>query len=146
MKKTELRTMIRNIVREEVAMAINEVITELKQPIQQVSKPKPKVVEGKEPYKKYSKNAVLNDILNETAQGEEWKTLGDEKFTTDRMGDIMNKSYGDMMTSKPSADQMIISSGGDPNSANDTIKNVLNRDYSGVVKAMAKNSQQKGNR
>ena len=31
-KKTNMRTVIRQIVREEVAMAIQEVITELKQP------------------------------------------------------------------------------------------------------------------
>ena len=30
--KTKLKTMIRQMVREEVAMAINEVVTELKQP------------------------------------------------------------------------------------------------------------------
>ena len=30
-KKTNMRTVIRKIVREEVAMAINEVVTELKQ-------------------------------------------------------------------------------------------------------------------
>ena len=41
-KKTNVRQVIRQIVREEVAMAINEVITELKKPTQQVSQPKPK--------------------------------------------------------------------------------------------------------
>ena len=39
-KKTNIRTVIRKIVREEVAMAIGEVITELKQPTQ--SQPQPK--------------------------------------------------------------------------------------------------------
>ena len=33
-KKTNIKTVIRNIVREEVALAIHEVITELKQPPQ----------------------------------------------------------------------------------------------------------------
>ena len=44
-KKTNIRTLIRTIVREEVAMAIHEVITELKQPSlssKKLSKPKPK--------------------------------------------------------------------------------------------------------
>ena len=40
--KNKLNGMIRSIVREEVAMAIKEVITELKQPTQQVSISKPK--------------------------------------------------------------------------------------------------------
>ena len=45
MKKSDFKLMIRKMVREEVAMAIQEVITELKQPTQQVSKPKPKVLD-----------------------------------------------------------------------------------------------------
>ena len=40
-KKTNVKTIIRQIVREEVAMAIQEVITELKQP--SLSSPKQKV-------------------------------------------------------------------------------------------------------
>ena len=39
-KKKNIKTIIRQIVREEVAMAIQEVITELKQPIE--SQPQPK--------------------------------------------------------------------------------------------------------
>ena len=43
MKKSDLKLIIRKIVREEVAMAIQEVITELKQPTQQqISQPKVK--------------------------------------------------------------------------------------------------------
>ena len=80
-KKVSIKTMIRKIVREEVAMAIDEVITELKQPSlssQQVSQPQPKkkVVEKKD----YSNNSVLNDVLNETAASDEWKTMGGETY------------------------------------------------------------------
>ena len=57
-KKTNIRTLIRTIVREEVAMAIHEVITELKQPSlssKKLSKPKPKkkIVEKKTFSKKF---------------------------------------------------------------------------------------------
>ena len=45
-KKTNIRTVIRKIVREEVAMAIGEVITELKQPTQSHPQPK-KIIEKK---------------------------------------------------------------------------------------------------
>ena len=61
-----LDLVIRQIVREEVAMAIGEVVNELKQPSlsssPQFSKPKPKkkIVEKKQ----YSSNSVLNEILN----------------------------------------------------------------------------------
>jgi len=41
-KKTNIKTIIRQIVREEVAMAIGEVITELKQPTQSQPKPQKK--------------------------------------------------------------------------------------------------------
>ena len=48
-KKMNVKTLIRQIVREEVAMAIREVITELKKPTQKISKPKPqkKIIEKK---------------------------------------------------------------------------------------------------
>ena len=87
-KKTNIRTMIRQIVREEVAMAINEVITELKQPTQQVSQPKPKkkIVEKKQ----YVKNSILNEVMNETAASDEWKTMGEGTFDSNRMSEIMN--------------------------------------------------------
>ena len=57
MKKSKLSLLIRQIVREEVAMAIQEVITELKQPVQQVSKPKTKkkIVEKKT----FTSNSIL---------------------------------------------------------------------------------------
>ena len=59
-KKPNIKTIIRQIVREEVAMAIGEVITELKQPIE--SKPKSKKIVEK---KQYTNNNVLNDVLIE---------------------------------------------------------------------------------
>ena len=77
---------IRQIVREEVAMAIQEVITELKQPIE--SKPQPeKIIEKKS----YTNNSILNDVLNETAQDGDWKTLGGSKFTSERMNELVFK-------------------------------------------------------
>ena len=139
MKKSELRTMIREIVREEVALTMKEVIKEIvgggsgdKQQI----KPKPKP-------KHYSKNKVLNDVLNETAMngtGEEWETLGGTKYTSDRMNEIMGNSYADMMNGdkKPDADTVVRSMGGNPDAVGDVLKNALTRDYSDLMKAMDK--------
>ena len=90
-KKTNMRQVIRQIVREEVAMAIKEVITELKQPTQP-TKPVEK--------KSYTNNSVLNDVLNETAQDGEWKTLGGSEFTSDRMNELIGRQYGDMVTNQ----------------------------------------------
>ena len=94
-KKTNIKTIIRKIVREEVAMAIGEVITELKQPTQSQPQPK-KIVEKKQ----YTENSVLNDVLNETAQGEEWKTMGGGKFDSSRMNELVGGQYGDMMNNQ----------------------------------------------
>ena len=57
-KKPNIKTIIRQIVREEVAMAIKEVITELKQPTQ--SKPQPKKIVEK---KSFTNNSVSNTDL-----------------------------------------------------------------------------------
>ena len=131
-KKTNIRTMIRQIVREEVAMAIKEVITELKQPTQQVSqqKPKKKIIEKQS----FSKNSILNDVLNETAQGEEWKTMGGETYGSSNMKEILGKSYGDMMSddSDLSNGHLAASMGVDPNNAPD----FLTKDYRKVMKAI----------
>ncbi len=139
MKKSELKMMIRQIVREEVALTMKEVIKEIigggdKQQIKPKSKPKPKY---------YSKNKVLNDVLNETAMGgneENWETLGGTTYTSDRMNEIMGNSYGDMMNGnqKPNADTVVKSMGGNPDAVGDTLKNALTRDYSELVKAMGK--------
>ena len=142
-KKTNIRTIIRQIVREEVAMAIQEVITELKQPTQQVSQPIPKkkIVEKKQ----YSNNSILNDVLNETAADDEWKTMGGGTYTTNDMGNVLKNQYGDLMSNKEGVnpDAMIASMGTNPNSVPDSLKDkMFNKDYSKVLKAMDEKSKQ----
>ena len=134
-KKTNIRTMIRKIVREEVAMAIQEVITELKQPTQQVSKSKPKkkIVEKAN----YTNNSVLNDVLNETAMGDEWKTMGNGKFDSNKMNDVMSSQYGDLMNDD-GGDAMVASMGVDPNTVDDSVKNIFTKDYRSLMKAVDK--------
>ena len=119
-KKTNMRTVIRQIVREEVAMAIKEVITELKQPTQPTQPIKP-IQE-----KHYSKNKVLNDVLNETAQGGDWKTLGGKEFTSDRMNELMGEQYGDMMNNNSNI----------PVSVDGQQPDFLKKDYSDLMKAI----------
>ena len=128
-KKTNIRTVIRKIVREEVAMAIGEVITELKQPTQ--SQPQPKKIVEK---KSYTENSVLNDVLNETAQSEEWKTLGGEKFDSSRMNELVGRQYGDMMNGT----QQVPSS--------DPMSQFLNKDYSEVLEKSIEKSNRKHGR
>ena len=126
-KKTNIKTIIRQIVREEVAMAINEVITELKQPTQ--SQPQPKKIVEK---KSFTTNSVLNDVLNETAQDGDWKTMGGGEFTSDRMNELVGRQYGDMMNDTP---QQVPSS--------DPMAQFLNKDYSEVLEKSIEKSKNK---
>ena len=131
---------IRQIVREEVALAIQEVITELKQPtqimtgatgeIRRNNTPKKKIVEKQN----YSNNSILNDVLNETAQDGEWKTLGGSEFTTDRMNELVGGQYADMMN-KNIPQQQVPSS--------DPMSQFLNKDYSEVLKKSEEKSKMK---
>ena len=140
-KKTNIKTLIRQIVREEVAMAINEVITELKQPSLSSSQPKPKkkIVQKKQ----FVKNSVLNDVLNETVVDDEWKTMGGGTYDSSKMGEVMASQYGDLMNGKPSGDQVVASMGVKPESVPDDVKNALTKDYRGLMKAIDK---KKGNK
>ena len=128
--KTNIKTIIRKIVREEVAMAIGEVITELKQPTQTQPQPK-KIIEKKS----FTKNSVLNDVLNETAQDGDWKTLGGGEFTSDRMNELVGRQYGDMMNQQP---QVVPSS--------DPMSQFLNKDYSEVLEKSIEKSKMKHGR
>mgnify|MGYP003137987651 CR=1 FL=1 len=141
--KTNIRTVIRKMVREEVAMAIQEVITELKQPIQQVSKPKQKkkIVEKT----KYSNNSVLNDVLNETAVSDEWKSIGGGKFDSSRMNEVMSSQYGELMNGggEVNADVMIASLGANPKEVDDNVKDIFTKDYRSLMKKVDEKSKQK---
>ena len=142
-KKTNIKTLIRKIVREEVAMAINEVITELKQPTQQVSQPKPKkkIVEKKQ----FTNNSILNEVMNETAQSDEWKTMGGGTYTSNKMNEVMSSQYGDLMNGdgKVNADAMVASMGVNPNQVDDSIKNIFTKDYRSIMKKVDQKAKQK---
>ena len=143
-KKTKIRTIIRQIVREEVAMAINEVITELKQPTQIMTSTTDKIRKNKKPKKKvvekkqFTKNSILNDVLNETAQSDEWKTMGEGTYDSSKMNQVMSSQYGDLMTNGGdiNADAMIASMGEDPSTVDDNLKKVFTRDYRKLMKTI----------
>tara|TARA_Y100001963_G_scaffold152316_1_gene236899 strand:- start:3962 stop:4381 length:420 start_codon:yes stop_codon:yes gene_type:complete len=135
MKKSELRLMVREIVREEVALSIKEVIAEIVKPSQSISEPQKKIVEKKH----YSKNSVLNDVLNETAQDGDWKTLGGSEFTTERMNDIVGRNYNDISNSQPSSN-IAAEMGVDPN---DPANAFLTKDYRSVIKKVEEKDKQK---
>ena len=123
MKKSELRLMIREIVREEVGMTIKNVINEMRGGDN--IKPTKPVKE-----KKYTKNPVLNEILNETAGDEEWKTLGGGTYDSNRMGEIIGSEYNN----SPGISETTSGFGG--GRPNEVLKNVFEKDYSEVMKAI----------
>ena len=139
MKMSQLKMVIREVVREEIRLGLKEVIGDIKQPTNEVvSKPKPK---------KFSNNSVLNEVLNET-QSDEWETMGGSKFTSERMNELMGGSYADMMNGNPNqpvnADAEVAAMGKNPESVSDTVKdNIFNKDYSALMKAIDKKKQQK---
>ncbi len=133
LSKNKLSTIIRTIVREEVAMAIQEVITELKQPMQSIDEPQPTKITEK---KKFSNNSVLNDVLNETAQSEEWKTMGGQTYDSSKINDVLQSSYGNIMNDKPNAEQMVASLGVSPERVPENVKDALTKDYSSLLKKM----------
>ena len=91
MKMSQLKMVIREVVREEIRLGLKEVLGEVKkQPIQ---KPKPKQKQN------YSKNPVLNEVLNET-NAEDWETMGGTKYTSDRMNELVDDNYKDLMNGK----------------------------------------------
>ena len=135
-KKTNIRTAIRKIVREEVAMAIQEVITELKQPTQQVSQPQPKkkIVEKAN----YSNNSVLNDVLNETAMDDSWKTMGGGTYDSSKVNEVMSSQYGDMMNNDSNPNVVVNGVSG-----NEPGMDFLKKDYGAVLKKAEEKSNQK---
>ena len=143
MKKSDFKLMIRKMVREEVAMAIQEVITELKQPSvpslssnQPKKQVKKKIVEKKN----FTSNSVLNDVLNETANGE-WETLGGGTQTSQNMNNILQKQYGDMMGGgNANATPQTDINDRPVTNVPDHLMDAFTKDYSKTLKAMEKSA------
>jgi hypothetical protein len=127
MKKSVLRTMIR----EEVAKAIQEVITELKQPTLEKKPKKKKVIREKQ---NFTSNKILNNVLNETADNvNDWETMGGTQYTSDRMGEIVGNSYKDLVNddSGNANGSLAVEMGVNPN---DPAAAFLKKDYRKLMK------------
>jgi len=135
MKKTsQFKMMIREIVREEIRLGLQEVLGDLTKPTKQISKPKHKrkFVEKQE----FSKNPIINEVMNETAKNDEWKTMGEKTYTSADMSDVLSNSYKDLMNddSANTNGNLAASMGVNPNNAPD----FLTKDYRAVMKAIDK--------
>ena len=154
-KSNKLVSLIKELVRQEVKKELTEIF--IKEGIKSVTeniskndvvevlpkrKPKPKKQVT------YTKNPVLNDILNETANGgtdeyEEYPTMTGKTFDSTRMAEAIgygNVTMGDAESRrKQAAIQTAQAAGADTN--NEAVQNVmqdLTKDYRGVMKALDK--------
>ena len=147
-KTTKLIGLIKEIVKQEVKKEVNKIF--ISEGIKSMTKSS--IVENDVmevlPEKKqtpkekvtYTKNPVLNDILNETAGGseyEEYPTMGGKTFDSSKMAETLG--YGNMMPDKTkrevSAIQTAQAAGADISkpAVQDVMSN-LTRNYSDVLK------------
>lgn len=151
-KSSKLANLIRELVKQEVKKQVTEIFIKegIKSMTESTSKndvvevlPKRKSKPKKEVT--YTKNPVLNDILNETANAgtdeyEEYPTMTGKPFDSARMAEAIG--YGNMMGDaesrrKQGAIQTAQAAGAD--TSNEAVQNVmkdLTRNYSDVMKAV----------
>ena len=141
-KKTNIRTVIRQIVREEVEMALKKELTEVFKSLKSNSITETKRVVRKKKPIKLAQDPVLNQILNETRGGvpqgeEEYPTMGNKTFDRNSMASLMG--YGNQSTSNTDRAEQTIQQMGIPSEkVPEDVKNALTKDYSSLMKAMDK--------
>jgi len=153
-KKSKLVSLIKEIVRQEVQKEVKQIFIKegMKSMAQQATLVEDNVVEvlpKRKPKPKekvsYTKNPVLNDILNETANAgetDEYPTMGNKTFNSTEMAGMMG--YGNIQGDaesqrKAGAIQTAQAAGVD--TSNEAVQNVmqdLTKDYRGVMNALKK--------
>ena len=83
--------------------------------------------------------------MNETANSEEWKSMGGGTYDSSRANELLSSQYGDLMNGggEVNADAMIASMGEDPSKVDDSVKNIFTKDYRTLLKAMDKKAKEK---
>ena len=136
MKTSKLVSLIKEVVRNEVKKQItNILISETN-----ISNKKP-VVKKKVEEKTYTDNPTLNKILNETANQEEYPTVGGGTFDSSRMTELLGYGSGagnDEVKREVAAASTLQSAGINPDAAPEHLKNALTRDYTDLIKAIDK--------
>ena len=154
-KSSKIVSLIREIVRQEVKKEVKEIFIKegMKSMAQQSTLVEDKVVEvlpKRKPKPKekvtYTKNPVLNDILNETARAgemDEYPTMGGKTFDSSQMAETMG--YGSIAGGNNETKRQIAAVqtaqavGVDPsNPAVENVMGALTKDYRGVMNALKK--------
>tara|TARA_B100000287_G_scaffold210475_1_gene198647 strand:+ start:430 stop:879 length:450 start_codon:yes stop_codon:yes gene_type:complete len=140
-KKTNIRQVIRKIVREEVQVALKKELTEVFKSLKSKPISETKRVIKKRKPAKLAKDPVLNKILNETRNEqsdgyEEYPTMGGKTFDRNSMASLMG--YGNV-GSEGNVDRAQMTRGHQGAVVQDEVlAKALNRDYSDVMKAIDK--------
>jgi len=154
-KSSKIVSLIREIVKQEVQKEVREIFIKegMKSMAQKSTLVEDSVVEvlpKRKPKSKekvtYTKNPLLNDILNETARAgemDEYPTLGGKTFDSTKMAEAMG--YGGMtgvgsdeMKRKAAAVQTVQAAGVNPENVPEEVMGALTKDYRGVMKALKK--------
>ena len=155
MNKKELIKIIELVVRKEVKKQMTEIfINDEKEMSLSETISKPKVVKKKSK-KQYTKNKVLNEVLNNTKplgsqEQEDYPTLGGGVLGSDNMAEVLG--YGDLGRgqNKEKAREMaavdsIKKAGVSVDQVPEDVQNALTRDYSGLMKAIDNKKKGEGN-
>ena len=155
MNKKELIKIIELVVRKEVKKQMTEIFINDEKEIslsETISKPK---VAKKKSKKQYTKNKVLNEVLNNTKplgsqEQEDYPTLGGGVLGSDNMAEVLG--YGDLGRgqNKEKAREMaavdsIKKAGVNVDQVPEDVQNALTRDYSGLMKAIDNKKKGEGN-
>ena len=137
MKSNKLVSLIKEVVKQEVKKQITNIL------INETNIPKSKPVVKKKKVEKrnYTDNPTLNKILNETAQQEEYPTLGGGTFDSTRMTEMLGYGSGlgnEEVKREVAAASTLQSAGMTKESAPEHLTNALTRDYSDLMKAIDK--------
>tara|TARA_R100001015_G_C4607484_1_gene162594 strand:+ start:345 stop:725 length:381 start_codon:yes stop_codon:yes gene_type:complete len=123
MKSKKLAQLIRKLVKEEVTNQVQSLLSENKK---EVITNKTKNISKKQ----YTSNSALNDILNETVQNSDYKTLKTFDAKDARAGFAAMQNP----ISNPIPDKNISGAPMDPSQVTPDIMNALTRDYTELVK------------
>ena len=134
-------SLIREIVRHEVKKEVKKIF--IKENVKNTS-----VNLQPKKFKKevsYTKNPMLNKILNETAQSQEFKeypTISGNPYTTERMAELIGYNGSPMgndeMRRKAAAIDTAQKIGVNPSEVSEEVMGALTRDYRDVMKAIDK--------
>ena len=147
MKADTFIKLLRKVVREEVQQVVREELgllleapspKQTVEPIKKVPQKQHSMIESIKPSQNYTNNGILNDILNETANGGDWKSLVNANSSM-AQGFNGGASLNEETTVVNSVDQMLAATR--PSGDINAVQIDVVPDFSGIMKAMKEKGQ-----